>query len=127
MAVTQLLGLIALLQVKHLFADYFLQTPIMLTGRSTYLHRGRALHAGVHVAGTALALGVFAVPFNVIVGLIMAEWIVHFHVDWAKARWSEKHHQTPDQAGYWRANGTDQAVHQLTYVALAWACFVWTG
>ena len=27
----------------------------------------------------------------------------------------------PDQAGYWRAFGVDQALHQWTYLIMAWA------
>ena len=43
-----ILILLSLLQVKHMFADYFLQTRKMLEGRGAYLHLGRAQHALVH-------------------------------------------------------------------------------
>ncbi|NRB33877.1 MAG: DUF3307 domain-containing protein [Rhodobacteraceae bacterium] len=121
---TALLGLIALLQIKHLFADYFLQTPMMLSGRGTYLHLGRALHAGVHALGSIIVFVIFGAPVSFILPVVLIEWFVHFNIDYGKAKWSEIHNQTPDQAGFWRANGTDQALHQLTYVAMAWAWLV---
>jgi hypothetical protein len=47
--------------------------------------------------------------------------VVHFHIDWAKARYSDTHDLTPAQARFWQATGLDQALHQLTYVAMVWA------
>lgn len=104
-----------------MFADYFLQTPRMLEGRGDYWHFGRAQHAGVHVLGSALALLlVGAAPVFVLV-IVVLEWIVHFNIDWGKARYSEMKGYGPTEPGYWRANGFDQALHHLTYVAMAWA------
>ena len=57
-----LLVMLALFQVKHLFADFYLQTPKMLSARSVYLHVGRAQHAGVHVLGSLLVLLPFGLP-----------------------------------------------------------------
>ena len=118
---TAILGLVALLQIKHLFADYFLQTPIMLRGRDTYLHLGRALHAGVHAIGTVIVFLIYGAPIGFVLAIATIEWVVHFHIDFGKARWSDGRGQTPAEAGFWRAHGTDQALHQLTYVAMAWA------
>ncbi|WP_229863854.1 DUF3307 domain-containing protein [Seohaeicola zhoushanensis] len=119
--VSTVLILICLLQIKHMFADYFLQTPRMLEGRSNYWHLGRAEHAGVHVLGSIIALLLVGAPMLFILVLVVIEWVVHFNIDWAKARYSEKKGFGPYEAGYWRANGFDQALHQLTYVAMAWA------
>lgn len=116
-----ILILFCLLQIKHMFADYFLQTPRMLSGRATYLHLGRAQHAGVHAVGSAVALAIIGTPFPVLVAICLAEWIVHFHIDWGKARVSEAQGLCPNDAGYWRAAGFDQALHQFTYIAMVWA------
>lgn len=117
--------LLALLQVKHMFADYYLQTPRMLAGRCRYLHAGRAQHAGVHAGFTALVLAVMGTPWTWIAALCLAEWAVHFHIDWGKARWSEAKGHTPQEAGFWRAAGFDQFLHQASYLALAWAWVAW--
>ncbi len=110
--------LLVLLEIKHLFADYFLQAPIMLAHRAMYLHPGRALHCGVHMAGSLVALGLFGVPLGLLGALLVAEWLIHYHIDFAKGAWSSHVAHGPDDAGYWRAFGVDQFLHQLTYVAM---------
>ena len=112
--------LLVLLQVKHMFADYFLQTPRMLSGRSEYWHMGRAQHAAVHAAGSFIAFVLVGAAPGFILALVLAEWVVHFNIDWDKARYSQVRGLTPQQAGFWRAAGVDQALHQLTYVAMIW-------
>ncbi|UWQ46242.1 DUF3307 domain-containing protein [Leisingera aquaemixtae] len=119
--VGSVLLLLCALQVKHLFADFFLQTPKMLSGRCAYVHAGRAQHAGVHVIGSAIAFLLFGAPLTFILVLGLLEWVVHFHIDFGKARFSERKKLNPQQAMFWQAMGSDQALHQLTYIAMAWA------
>lgn len=120
---TELLVLMVLLQVKHMFADYFLQPAFMRSGRDTYLHYGRLAHAAVHALGTAFALGFVSTPLTVLAVLAGGDLILHFHIDWLKARLTDGKGLTPADAGFWRAAGVDQAAHQLTYVAIlaVWA------
>lgn len=115
-----LLILLCLLQIKHMFGDYFLQTKIMLDGRDQYVHLGRFLHAGVHALGSLLVFLVVGAPLGFVILLVLAEWVVHFHIDWWKGRLTADQNLTPADAGYWRASGVDQALHQLTYVAMIW-------
>ena len=56
-----------------------------------------------------------------VLALVAVEWLVHFHLDWAKARYSEKRALIPTQALFWNAFGVDQALHQFTYIAMVWA------
>ncbi|MFY0308736.1 DUF3307 domain-containing protein [Leisingera sp. D0M16] len=119
--VGSVLLLLCALQVKHLFADFFLQTPKMLSGRCAYVHMGRAQHAGVHVIGSAIVFLLFGAPVVFILVLGVLEWVVHFHIDFGKARFSERRKLNPQQAMFWQAMGSDQALHQLTYIAMAWA------
>lgn len=115
------LWLLILLQVKHLFADYFLQTPRMLMNRDRYAHWGRAEHAGLHAILSFLALILIGAPLGFSVILSLLEFIVHYHIDWAKGRHSVSTKLGPEEAGYWRAFGVDQFMHQLTYVVMIWA------
>ena len=108
------------MQIKHMFADYYLQTPKMLSGRGEYFHVGRAQHAGIHSIGSAIAFLIIGAPVTFILILVLVEWVVHFNIDWGKAKYSDAKGYGPTQAGFWRANGFDQALHQLTYVAMAW-------
>lgn len=119
--VITILLLFCLLQIKHMFADYFLQTRRMLSGRSTYLHMGRAQHAGVHALLSIPVFLVIGAGYGFVLALIVAEWVVHFHLDWAKARHTEARVLTPAQGLFWRSFGVDQALHQLTYIAMVWA------
>lgn len=120
MDVNSALMLLVLLEIKHLFADYFLQTQIMLAQRGRYLHTGRAMHCLVHVGLSAIALGLFGVPPGLLAALLVGEWLVHFHIDFAKGAWSNRQDHGPKDASYWRAFGVDQFLHQLTYVAMVW-------
>lgn len=119
--VSTVLLLMCLLQVKHMFADYFLQTPKMLSGRGEYWHMGRAQHAGVHALGSFLIFLILGAPLGLTLGLVAFEWVVHFNIDYCKARYSDDKELNPTQALFWRAAGVDQAMHQLTYVAMLWA------
>jgi len=118
-----LLLLLCFLQIKHMFADYFLQTPRMLSGRGEYWHLGRAEHAGVHALGSIIAFLLIGAP--VIFTLIIAalEWVLHFNIDFWKARQCDQKQLDPYKAAFWRASGVDQALHQFTYIAMIWA---WT-
>ena len=118
MDVTTAFVLLILLQVKHMFADFFLQTPIMLVNRAHYIHPGRALHCLVHVAGSAVCFLLIGVPVGLALVVLAAEWLLHFHIDYGKGVWSERADDTPADASYWRAFGADQTLHQLTYVGM---------
>ncbi|MFT6676963.1 MAG: hypothetical protein ACJAVM_003172 [Sulfitobacter sp.] len=120
-ALQTVLTLLILLEVKHLFADFFMQTPRMLSGRARYAHLGRAQHAGVHALLSFLALMALGGAWGFVVLLCVLELVVHYHIDWLKGLHSEKTGYTPADPGYWRAFGVDQLAHQLTYVAMIWA------
>lgn len=119
--VTFVLVLLFLLQLKHLFADFYLQTARMLRDRSRYVHVGRAQHAGVHALGSIAAMLVCGVGVLPLLLIAAAEWVVHYHIDWAKGIWSDRQGHGPDDASYWRAFGFDQALHQWTYIIMVWA------
>lgn len=119
--VTFALGLLFLLQAKHLFADFFLQTSRMLANRAVYMHLGRLQHAGIHAVGSLVAMVLIGVPVSLALLVAVAEWMVHFHIDWGKGRWSDHTGHGPGQAGFWRAFGVDQAMHQWTYLVMVWA------
>ena len=122
--VSTVLILLCLLQIKHMFADDFLQTPRMLSGRADYWHLGRAQHAGVHAIGSAIALLLVGAPAGFTLVLVAVEWVIHFNIDWGKARYCDGKHLGPGDAAFWRAAGFDQLLHQLTYLAMIWA---WVG
>lgn len=119
--VSTVLLLFCLLQIKHMFADFYLQTPRMLSGRGTYLHLGRAQHAGVHTVGSVIVFAAIGAAPLFIAAVVAAEWLLHFHIDYWKGRQCDRKQLDPFKAAYWRATGADQALHQLTYVGMVWA------
>lgn len=119
--------LVCLLQIKHMFADFFLQTPKMLSGRGEYWHMGRAQHAGVHALGTIIVLVPFGASVPFILMVAVAEWAVHFNIDFFKARHCASKELGPADAAFWRAAGMDQALHHLTYLAIVWAWVVFAA
>ena len=114
------LALFALLQVKHTFADYFMQTQRMLSNRGVYAHFGRVQHVGVHAILTLLVVLFMGLPLSVAFALAAIDGILHFHIDWLKGRHSERTGEGPETKGYWRAFGIDQLAHQLSYIGMIW-------
>jgi len=119
------LAAIAILMVKHTAADFFLQTSYQYCNKGTYGHPGGLLHAGIHVALTPLVYLVLA-PASIMLALAIAmgEFVVHYHIDWAKEQLGRRKKLTPQTAMYWQALGMDQLLHGLTYVGIV-AILVW--
>jgi hypothetical protein len=120
---SQVLWLLALLQLKHCVADFFLLTPWMMAHRKTYLHPGGLAHVGEHLAGSVIVLVLMGTAPGTAVAILVAEGVFHYHVDFAKARLVDRQHLTPAASPYWYALGVDQLLHQLSYLAIAawWA------
>lgn len=121
--------LLLLLQFKHLLADYFFQTQTMLRNQAQYVHIGRVQHALLHAVLSAVALALISAPFAFLLILSLVEGVVHYHIDWAKGWHGAQTGYSTNDAGYWRAFGLDQFLHQVTYIAMiwAWAVFVASG
>lgn len=113
------LAAIAILMVKHTAADFFLQTPYQYCNKGTYGHPGGFLHAGIHVALTPLVYLVL-VPASLllVLGIALGEFVIHYHVDWAKEQLGRRLQLTPQTATYWHALGVDQLLHGVTYVGI---------
>lgn len=117
---TQLfLTLVVVLEVKHFVCDYVLQTPFQLRNKGTYGHPGGLLHAGVHIVGSLAAFAVVLPQPWVIAVLLVGEFLVHYHLDWAKEQVNRRFALVPTRTSFWIAMGADQLFHHLTYVAMA--------
>lgn len=115
-----ILVLLAVLQAKHALFDFALQTSFMWQNKGRYGHPGGLLHAGLHALGTFVALLVFVVdPLTALV-IAVAEFVLHYHIDWAKEGLTARFAPTPNTATYWALFGLDQALHQWTYLAIVW-------
>jgi hypothetical protein len=111
---------VLILLFKHLVCDFFLQTAYQYRNKGIYGHPGGLLHAGLHVLGTA-CLFFYVNPGMKIAALILAgEFIVHYHIDWAKEQVVKRMGLSMQEPGFWWALGVDQFLHGATYIAIAW-------
>ncbi len=110
--------LVALL-VKHFIADFCVQSDAMVSGKGVYGDRNGIAHAVMHSAMTLAVLLLFGVGLWVGLALAGIEAIIHYHVDWAKARFIDDHANDPSKRPYWLAVGADQLIHHLTLLAIA--------
>lgn len=118
--------LFCLLLIKHFICDFVLQTPWQIAGKGHYGSPGGLIHAGIHAAGTLVALLFVMPPFGVIAVVLGAEFIVHYHVDWAKEQMVRRM-SWKEGARFWNAIGFDQLLHGLTYLAIVVYVTGWKG
>ena len=108
---------LALLQVKHLIVDWIWQTPYELANKGTYGHLGGVQHSFKHALGSAACLAAFVSPISLI-GVMALDFAVHYHIDWLKCWVNKSLELAPLNPKFWWATGTDQFLHQITYLAL---------
>jgi len=110
--------LLFLLAVKHFLFDFVLQTSYQVKNKGKFGHPGGILHSGLHAAGTAFILFIMAAPGAILVAIVVAEFLVHYHIDWGKDQITRRF-ATGQNAFFWQMIGLDQLLHQLTYLAIA--------
>jgi len=115
------------LQAKHFVADYLLQPRWMIAGKASFSRPGGYVHVAIHALGSLLVLVPAGVSIATITGLVIAEAIAHYIIDYAKARWSLAHPSDPERKAYWAAHGADQFMHQLTYAMMLFLVTIGVG
>jgi Protein of unknown function (DUF3307) len=116
-AVTLLVAMVAF-QAKHLVCDFILQTRYQVDNKGFYGRLGGLAHAGWHILFSIPVLLILTRSAGLIAGLLLFEFLVHYHTDWLKARTQRLRGWTQNDAIYWVAFGADQFVHQVTYLAM---------
>ena len=115
------LVLLSLLMLKHIIGDFFLQSDFILENRHRYGHLGGVIHVGIHALGTAIVISLISPVILVsLIVILIAEAVVHYHIDWAKDNLVNRMGYGVDDKGYWWLLGVDQYLHHLTYVAIVW-------
>jgi hypothetical protein len=113
-----MLALLTGFELKHYFADYVLQTGWMIAGKGSLTQPGGYAHAGIHALGSAIVLLLARIPLWSVLWLIVAEFVVHYALDFAKAAYGRGVDPDEDAQRFWALHGLDQLFHQLTYVAM---------
>ncbi|MBV9541363.1 MAG: DUF3307 domain-containing protein [Alphaproteobacteria bacterium] len=106
------------LQFKHFVCDFLIQSTYQFRTKGIYGHPGGFIHSGLHIAGTLPALLILGMGPAGIVAILIAEFVVHYHTDWMKAKIDRTYHWGYSDQRYWMLFGADQFVHQLTYLAI---------
>ena len=117
---TPILIVLTLLLVKHYLADFVLQRPYHYLNKGNYGHWGGIQHAAIHGLGTFICIVGYTDPATAL-HLAFADFVIHYHVDWAKVRIGHRYGLTQQQPQYWWLFGLDQLLHCLTYV---WIVFI---
>jgi hypothetical protein len=110
---------------KHFICDFLVQGPYQYLNKGKYGHLGGVLHSGIQVMGTAVA---FLLVFHVTIPLLTVlayvgafEFVVHYHIDWAKMNINNHFKLQPHTSEqFWYLLGLDQYLHYVTYVAIVW-------
>lgn len=109
-----------LFQVKHLLADFVLQTEKMVDEKGYYGRRGGLQHAAIHVVASAPIVIWLAPGAAALVAVLAAEFLVHYHIDLCKEKIGWRLHLVHTNRAFWVALGIDQLLHQFTYIGMIW-------
>ncbi len=110
--------LVATLQAKHVICDGPLQTLRMVRDKSHYLWPMGLLHSAIHAVASFIVLKVFGFDPAVAAMACVAEFFLHYHIDYAKENTVKLLALTPASGPFWWLLTLDQALHHFTYLAL---------
>ena len=114
-----ILIVILILQIKHFLCDYVLQSEYQYSNKGKYGHPGGIIHAGLQALFTIVAFVVITPSLAFGFAIIVGEFIAHYHIDWSKEQILKRRHWVFPQAQFWWVFGADQALHEMTYLAIA--------
>jgi hypothetical protein len=121
----EILILLILLQLKHCYADFVLQTYMQTVKKGVWMDLIGISHTTDHMYCTLIAMlafsffspiGAFAIIF-----VTLVEGVVHYLVDYTKVKYGSKDNTKPI---FWSQFGADQLAHQLTYIWMVWYLLV---
>ena len=117
----QLLLLATLLQIKHCYADFVLQTYMQTVKKGVWLNPVGISHSIEHGLCTLVALLVFCLVLPITVStmivVVLVEIIAHYMIDFSKVKYGCKDNTKPL---FWTQFGLDQLLHQFTYITIIW-------
>jgi hypothetical protein len=120
-----ILILLFLLQLKHCYADFVLQTYMQTVKKGVWLDPVGISHTTDHMYCTLAILVLFSffVPLSVysIILITIIEGLVHYLVDFTKVKYGSKDNTKPI---FWTQFGLDQLAHQATYLWMVWYLLV---
>ena len=121
----EILLLMFLLQAKHWYADFFIQTYDQTVKKGVYGDPVGLSHSLDHMLWTVIALTIFnffhpLAPVEIL-AISILEGIAHYHIDWVKVKYGIKDMYKPR---FWREFGADQMAHHICYLFIIWYIMV---
>lgn len=115
----EILFLLLLLQIKHWYADFKVQTYIQTVKKGEWLNPIGVSHSLDHLCGTLVALIIFNffIPLSAVLILAVAavEGVAHYLIDYTKVKYGCKDNTKPL---FWNQFGLDQLAHQVCYLLI---------
>jgi len=120
----EILFLLLLLQIKHWYADFKIQTYMQTVKKGVWLDPIGMSHTIDHIWTSLVVFLIFSFfhPLSVttILGIAIVEGIYHYMVDFIKVKYGCKDNTKPL---FWNQFGMDQLAHQLSYLGIvAYVC-----
>jgi hypothetical protein len=120
-----ILILLLLLQIKHWYADFKIQTYMQTVKKGVWLDPIGLSHTLDHIWTTLAVLLIFSIffPISLIKIIIVAclEGPYHYMIDYIKVKYGCKDNTKPL---FWNQFGLDQLAHQSSYLVIAYYLLV---
>lgn len=117
----EILFLLFLLQVKHCYADFYLQTYMQTVKKGVWMDPIGISHTTDHVYCSLVALLIFSFFYTIslpgVIFITLLEGVIHYIVDYTKVKYGSKDNTKPI---FWTQFGLDQLAHQVTYIGMIW-------
>lgn len=117
----EILALLILLQIKHWYADFKIQTYMQTVKKGVWLHPAGLSHSLDHVWTSLVAMLIFSffhyLSASAILTVAVVEGVTHYIIDFVKVKYGCKDNTKPL---FWNQFGLDQLAHQLTYISIVW-------
>ena len=115
-----IIALLILLQIKHWYADFKIQTYMQTVKKGVWLDPTGISHTLDHVWTSLLILLIFSIfhtiPVITIIVVACLEGIYHYLIDYTKVKYGCKDNTKPL---FWNQFGLDQLAHQTSYLVIA--------
>jgi hypothetical protein len=116
----EILLLLLLLQVKHWYADFKIQTYMQTVKKGVWLDPIGISHTVDHVWCSLVVLLPFClfspVALSAVLTAVVLEGIAHYIIDYTKVKYGCKDNTKPL---FWNQFGLDQLAHQVCYLLMA--------
>ena len=104
-----------LINLKHFICEYILQDEYVFHHRLRYGSINSFIHTLHHAVGTLVVGLVLDFDLVLVVGLVLLEAILHYHIDWAIAHYGARSYKDKK---YWQWRGAEEFLHHSTFILM---------